>query len=153
VVQKSPARPHRGKGGAWATSASLDPHACLDVDCMCVRVCCAAPRRALCQYAEEWAAFIPEEMVGVRLLDGCSWLTNPTVMAVFQKRTGLVPHSQAVPDDKKAEFVHIGGWVGAGVCMRPCGVPGAEWREHGLMLACGLHRAYGSAGHMAHLMT
>ncbi|KAG2452983.1 hypothetical protein HYH02_002320 [Chlamydomonas schloesseri] len=60
--------------------------------------------RSLCQYAREWAVYIPEESVATRLADSCAWLTNPTIMAVFQKKTGLVAQNQAVPDDKKQEF-------------------------------------------------
>ncbi|KAG2482987.1 hypothetical protein HYH03_018113 [Edaphochlamys debaryana] len=67
-------------------------------------VCEQGILRSLCQYAKEWAVFIPEESVATRLSDSCSWLTNPTIMAVFQKRTGLVAQNQAVPDDKKQEF-------------------------------------------------
>lgn len=64
---------------------------------------CPLPR-SLCQYAREWAVYIPEESVATRLADSCAWLTNPTIMAVFQKKTGLVAQNQAVPDDKKQEF-------------------------------------------------
>ncbi|GLC41858.1 hypothetical protein PLESTM_001258700 [Pleodorina starrii] len=60
--------------------------------------------KSLCQYVMEWQVYIPEESAVLRLGDSCSWLTNPTVMSVFQKRTGLLAQTQAVPNDKRAEF-------------------------------------------------
>ncbi|EFJ43295.1 hypothetical protein VOLCADRAFT_106875 [Volvox carteri f. nagariensis] len=60
--------------------------------------------KSLCQYVQEWQVYIPEETNMMRLGDSCTWLTNPTIMAVFQKKTGLLAQNQAVPDDKRLEF-------------------------------------------------
>ncbi|GFR46701.1 hypothetical protein Agub_g8320 [Astrephomene gubernaculifera] len=72
--------------------------------CDFYNVCEQGFLKSLCQYAREWAVYIPEEMVATRLADSCTWLTNPTIMSVFQKKTGLVQPGQVVPDDKKQEF-------------------------------------------------
>lgn len=71
---------------------------------MCVVPHTITHRRALCPYIREWAVHLPGEVVATRLEDACLWLSHPTIMSVFQRKTGLVSAAHVVPEDKKTEF-------------------------------------------------